>query len=258
MKYTRTHLSWENREKDLRKLERYGRFSVMFYRTNDFIHSKRVGALLESLIPLAKKMYRDFDARLARQIAEYHDDYELQQFLGDVPLQLKLMMDERELSSLAQKEELAAEAMAQMYPRKVGRYNYLELLLHAIHKDCMEAQLVSVADKVDGYCEALHEVLAGNIVFLDPVINYNMQIFNNFPNKYPLIKNIFLEKHNLLSNPVVNLVEYFALGGRIAELHTLETLVRDTGMPRYEEWKKTTIRIFGVDALIRQTEFTPI
>ena len=111
---------------------------------------------------------------------------------------------------------------------------------------------------MDGYCEALHEVLAGNMVFLEPVIDYNMQTFNNFPNKYPLIKDIFSEKHNLISNPVVNLAEYFALGNRVAELHTLETLGRDTGMPRYEEWKKTTIRIFGTEPLIRQTEFTPI
>ena len=60
------------------------------------------------------------------------------------------------------------------YPKKIEGYYYLDLLLHAIKKDCREAQLHSFADKHDGYNEAIHEVLAGNIIFLEPIINYNI------------------------------------------------------------------------------------
>jgi hypothetical protein len=226
----------------------------MFYRTNLLIHSQRVVALLESVIPLAKKLYPDFDARKARLIARHHDDYELQP-IGDVPLQLKLKMNGHELSSLQEKEVLSAEAMAQVYPRRVGGYNYLQLLLHAIRKDCIEAQLVSVVDKDDGYCEALHEVLAGNTVFLEPIINYNAKTFDCLSGKYPLIEKMFSSGHNLLSVPVVGLSEFFTNGERGAQLHTLEIIARKTGIPVYEEWKKTTIKNMSVSPLVNQTEF---
>ena len=251
----RTHLSWENREQDLKKMKRYGNFSVMFYRSNLHLHSQRVGALLERIIPLAKKLYPDLDIKKARLIAKHHDDYELRPEIGDVPLQLKLMMNDQELSHLEKKEIWAAEAMAQFYPKKVGGYNYLQLLLHAIHKDCIEAQLVSVADKNDGCCEAIHEVLAGNTIFLEPIINYHAKTFSNFSSKYPLVEKIFSSDHSLLSVPVVDLKLFFANGNRGAEPHTLQTIIRKTDIPRYEEWKRTTIKNFGMDPLIRQTEF---
>jgi len=254
MEKNRTHLTWKSREQDLGWVMRYGRLSVMYYRTNLLIHSQRVTALLERVIPLAKKSYPDFDARKARLIARHHDDYELQP-IGDVPLQLKLVMSGYELSELQEKEILAAEAMARVYPKRVGGYNYLQLLLHAIHKDCREAQLVSVVDKVDGYCEALHEVLAGNTVFLEAVINYDTKTFGCLLGKYPLIGEVFSIDHDLLSVPVVSLSDFFVNGERGAQLHTLETIARNTGIPMYEEWKITTIKKLGTSPLINQTEF---
>lgn len=254
MENNRTRLCWKNREQDLKRVKRYGRFSVMFYRTDLWIHSKRVELLLEGLISLATRLYPGFDARKAKLIARHHDDYELQP-IGDVPLQLKLMMNGKQLSSLEEKEVLAAEAMARVYPRTVGGYDYLLLLDHAIRKDCAEAQLVSVADKCDGFCEAWHEVLAGNTVFLEPIVNYVTRTFNDLPGKYPLIGEMFSHEHDLLSMPVIDLGEYFANGTRRAQPHTAETIARKTGIPMYEEWKRITTEEFGVGPLVNQTEF---
>ena len=164
------HFLWKNREDDLKKVKRYHTMLVMFYRTDLLIHTRRVKFMLESFLPVVMELYPDFDAEKARRIAIYHDDYELQP-IGDIPLQLKLKMNGHQMSELEEREIAAAEAMAHDYPKKVGGYKYLQLLLHAVRKDCREAQLVSLADKYDGYCEALHEVLAGNLVFLEAVVN---------------------------------------------------------------------------------------
>jgi 5'-deoxynucleotidase YfbR-like HD superfamily hydrolase len=214
-----------------------------------------VRALVESLISPARGFYSNLDVELVRIIAEHHDDPEIQPFLGDVPLQLKLMMNGKEKKALRVKEILAAEAMARVYPKRVGGYNYLDVLFHAIYKDCREAQLVSVADKCDGYCEALHELLAGNVVFAEPIINYHTKTFNNFRRNYPLIGKIFSTNHSLLSTPVSTLAQFFDNGRRRAKPHDLETIARETGDPRYELWKKTTIELFGVGPLINQVEF---
>ncbi len=250
----RKRFHWKDRERDLRGVKRYGKFPVMFYRTDLSIHSRRVELLLESFIALAEKLYPGFDARKARLIARHHDDYELQP-IGDIPLQLKLQMGEEQLSELENREIQAAEEMARSYPRTVGEYRYLELLLHAIRKDCKEAQLVSVADKFDGLCEALHEVLAGNIIFVEAVINYFTKTLCTMSDRYPLIGGMFSNGHELLSVPVVGLYEYFEAGARCAQPHTEMNVTRKTGIPVYETWKLLTKTKIGIEPLICQTEF---
>lgn len=249
-------LSWKNREEDLRKVPRYSDMStIMYYRSTLLMHTQRVEALLESSLPLACKAYPEFDAVKARLIARHHDDYELQPKIGDVSLQLKLAMNGDERKELKKREIAAAHAMAKTYPKKVEGYNYLQLLLHAIHKDCMEAQLVSVVDKNDGYGEALHELLAGNNMFSQPVVNYHLDTFADLPGNYPLIRDLFPNVHPLLSNPLFDVSDYYGRGNKPPIPHTPETVARITRIPRYEEWKAITIKMFGLEALVTRTEF---
>ena len=248
--------SWQSREEDLKKMKRYGKFSVMFYRTNDLIHSKRVLFFVESILPLVLDLYPDLNPTLTKLVANHHDDFEPVLEGGYISLQLKLMMDHQELSDLKRKEISAAAKIASFYPKKIKGYIYEELLLHAILKDCKEAQLVSLVDKYDGYCEAIHEVLAGNTIFLEPIINYQMKTFNNLENNFSLIKKVFgKDSHPFFYTPVVDLKEFFK-NGRIGAIpHTEETIERKTLIPQYEEWKKITLQKFGINPLIEQTEF---
>ncbi|MFA6324872.1 MAG: YfbR-like 5'-deoxynucleotidase [Candidatus Paceibacterota bacterium] len=249
-------LLWKNLEKDLKKIKRYHKFKIMFYRTNDLIHSRRVKLLLDTVIPFVKRIYPNFNSKKARLIALHHDDFEIALEGGDIPLQFKLMMSEIELMDLKQKEVLAAETISALYSKTIDGYNYKQILFHAIFKDCIEAQVVSFVDKVDAYCEAIHEVLAGNTVFLEPIINYNMRTFNNLSENFSLIKKLFFSTpNNFFSFPVVDLRGFFEYGNIGSTSHNLETINRKTEIPHYEKWKEVTIRKIGIDVLINQVEF---
>jgi hypothetical protein len=232
----------------------------MFYRTNLFVHSNRVQGIVQKLIPGAMVAYPELNPELVLMISKYHDDHEIIPSLGDVPLQMKLLMDHEKLSSLKQSELEAARMLSADYGNPViGDYRYIDLLMHAIQKDCAEAQLHSLADKIDGFCEAVHEVLAGNLGFLEAVMNYIGKTFNDLPKNFPLIVDAFGPNNEFFNFPVVELKPYFEFGKVGAFLHTPQTILeRKTGIIHYELWKQVTLSLpGGMDLLTRQTEFHP-
>ncbi|MFA6355384.1 MAG: YfbR-like 5'-deoxynucleotidase [Candidatus Paceibacterota bacterium] len=249
-------LSWKRREENLFKIKRYHKFKVMFYRTNNLLHSKRVLSLLEEILPIVKSLYPDFDEKKARLIALHHDNHEIILEGGDIPLQYKLMMSKEELSDLQQKEISAVEILSKSYPKTINGYDFKKLSLHAIYKDCIEAQAVSFIDKIDAYCEAIHEILAGNNIFLEPIINYHARTFSRLHKNYPLIKELFeIENVWFDFDYVVDLKEYYDDGLLGPKPHTQESIEKYTLIPQYEKWKKTTILNFGIKPLINQVEF---
>lgn len=255
-KEARHLFSWVKRDEDLKKVKRYHNYQVMFYRTNLLIHSWRVQGILQKLIPGAVATYPGFNPELALLISKFHDDYEM--ISGDVPLQLKLLMDKNAYSALTEADIQAAEMLSAAYGNPVsGEHRYIDLLMHAIMKDCPEAQLHSFADKLDGYGEAMHEVLAGNISFLEPVINYLAKTFNDLPGNFSLIKEAFQPENRFFHFPVVELRSHFEFGMPGAFPHTAESIMnRKTGILHYELWKKVTLSMpGGMDLLTQQTEF---
>ena len=263
-------LSWEGRDNALRSVLRYGVWEKMFYRTNLKIHTERLLYFFEDhvsdwAVGFFRKSRRNpfsffreaFDPAEERVYLKHHDDFELDPILGDVTLREKLTMTKEELFALRELELKAVETITRIWPRTVEGYNVRDLLLQAIRKDRIVGQLGSVIDKVDGFCEALHEVLAGNVVFLEAVINYYTHTFNDLPGKYPLIKRMFSDDRNPFTFPVCDLWQLFEGGARTPGPHTRETIACDTGIPLYEMWKRTTIKHFGYEPLIRQTEFYP-
>jgi 5'-deoxynucleotidase YfbR-like HD superfamily hydrolase len=249
-------LSWKHREKNLQNIRRYHRMKVMFYRTNDLIHSKRVLHLLKEILPIIKDLYPDFDVKKAKILALHHDDYEIVLKGKDIPLQYKLMMNHKELSGLERDEISAIEMLTDYYPKEIRGYNYKELVSHAVYKDCMEAQAVSFADKIDGACEAIHEVLAGNNVFLEAVISYYLKFFSILHQKYSFIDKLFdVKKVWFDYSYVVDVQDFFENGLIGGKPHTIETINRKIGIPQYEKWKEVTIKNFGIEPLIKQVEF---
>jgi hypothetical protein len=253
----RKRFAWKNRGRDLECVKRYHALRVMFYRTDLLLHSARVQGIVRALLPAILPLYPDLDGELAVLISKFHDDPEI--VTGDVPLQLKLLMTEDAHLRLKQEEVAAAELLSKSYRNpKIGGYQYEDLLMHAILKDCPEAQLHSFADKLDGFCEALHEVLAGNIAFLQPVINYVVKSFDDLPARFPLIGEVFGVKDSHFHFPVIELAPYFEHGSKSAFLHTPESLTWSTGISHYELWKRVTLSLpSGMERLTKQVEFHP-
>lgn len=261
---------WKNRESDLAKVKRYfdpnHRFKVMYYRTNLSIHTQRLQLMTESLAKVAERHLPDFNPNLAVLITRFHDDVEMISKDGDVSLQQKLQHTAEQISMFKKTEMEEARVLDKMYyyrgnPRTIDGYPYLKLLEHSIYKDIPEAQLHSYVDKIDGFCEALHEVLAGNSVFLEPVMNYTFKFFSKREATFPLIKQIFASEleleHPFLKLPVIDLMDYFDNGKLVGTPHNINTIRKKVILPFYEEWRRLTLHYMpnGFELLTKQKEF---
>jgi 5'-deoxynucleotidase YfbR-like HD superfamily hydrolase len=226
------------REEILKTIMRYSMFDAMYYRTSVWTHAHRVLGLLEEILPIVGQHFPSFDPEKARVLALIHDDAEI--ITGDIQAGHKSRMTPEQLAQVALNEETAVEQLAERYPKTIHGYNYKELLQHAARKDCIEAIIVSYVDKVDGYCESMHEVLAGNLSFTRAVIFY-VDIFANFPIKHPELKDFLKSK----DSPIINIKDRIPLlevkGNRFASFgkpHTEESLKFETDFPFYNTWKK--------------------
>ncbi len=248
------NISYKNYEKKLEAIIRYEKFEVMFYRTNNLIHTKRIIYILEKLLPFILKIHPDIDVIKLFLLVWFHDAPEI--ITGDVSLQTKLIMSEGELRALYEKELIAIEILSDFFKKEsFFDYNIKSLMLEAHEKSTLISQLASFVDKVDGFCEAFHEVLAGNNVFAEPVWNYPLETFSIKEQKYPLLNKLFKSEHIFFKKHIGDLKVYFQKGKIGPKLHNEETLKRITGFPYYELWKEVTIKNFGIAPLVVQKEF---
>lgn len=244
------------RQIELESIYRYNYFDVVFYRSNLWMHTQRVLWLLEELAPLAQK-YLDFDLEKARTYALVHDDAEM--ITGDVQAITKLRMTADEQARHEEDEMIAIDKLAENYPKEVNGYSYKELLKNAAKKDSIEAKLVSYLDKLDAYCESLHEIYAGNISLLRSVIFY-ANALPLFPIKYPELKNLLSSKESPLTylsdqiSPGEIRVERYI---NLNKPHTKESLEIDADFPFYKTWKRIVIGKGKLDWLINQKEHLP-
>jgi hypothetical protein len=229
---------------------------VVFYRSNLWMHSQRVLWLLEELAPTAQK-YLEFDLEKARAYALVHDDAEI--ITGDVQAIEKERMSPEDQEKYDRQEEEAIEKLALVFPADVNGYSYKELLSHALKKDCIEAQLVSYIDKLDAYCESLHELYAGNISLIKSVVSYanNLPLF---PYKYPALKELLGSKEHAFTylrdqiSPFETKAENYM---HLNKPHTEESIKVDTDFPFYRLWKKIVIERGRKEWLLEQREFWP-
>lgn len=243
----------ERREK-LEKIFRYGYFEVLFYRSDLWRHAQRVLWLLEEIAPIAQK-YITFDVEKARTLALVHDDAEM--VTGDVQAIVKLRMTKQELAVLEEQEEKAVKDLVQKYPKEINGYSYESLLLHAARKDCIEAQLVSYVDKLDAYCESLHEVYAGNIGLLRSVVFY-ANTTALFPSKFPALKELLASKDSALTYLSDQVSPFDIPKSSYSHLNkpfSEETVKKDVDFHFYNLWKKIIIEKGKIGWLIDQKEF---
>jgi 5'-deoxynucleotidase YfbR-like HD superfamily hydrolase len=244
----------KEREEKLKQIYRYSYFDVVYYRSNLWMHTHRVLWLLEELIPIAKKSI-DFDEEKARALALVHDDPEM--LTGDIQAIEKQRMTKEQQSKMEENDLRAIDEIAKQYPEFINGYSYRELLRHAAKKDCIEAKLVSYVDKLDAYCESLHDLYAGNLSLLRSVVFY-ANALPLFPIKYPELKELLSSKESTLTfltdqiSPGEILFENYK---SLNKPHTKESLLINTDFPFYKTWKHIVIERGRMDWLIDQKEY---
>lgn len=241
------------REKKLKAIKRYSMFEKMFYRSNLWMHTYRMLWMIEAAAELAEKHLK-VDINRARVLALVHDDAEI--VTGDIQAGHKKFMSKDELQKVAEGEAAAIEELTGRYPKMINGYVYRELLLSALQKNDVEAQLVMYFDKLDAFCESLHEVLAGNIIFLRAVIFYT-KTMAEFPIKNSLIVDFLNSKELSLTwidnreSPLKVLIERYTY---LNHPHTKESIYRDSDFPFYNTWRSLVIKRAGEEGIRWLTE----
>ena len=250
---------YPGRRAKLEKIVRYHAFDTMLYRTNDWIHSLRVRWLVEELLPITKSHFKRFNAERAITIALVHDDAET--ITGDVLAGHKAVMSKRALLKVHNAERRAISLLGKRHSIKVGGvYPYGELLSEIFEKKTVEAQLVSYADKMDGYCESLHELYAGNFSLLRSAIFYT-NIFAHADEKFPKLKPMLGDKRSPFTDLRSFLREHSIKGSKYAHFgkpFTARSLRLPSQFPFYDRWRAITLERGGkegLDALVKQKEF---
>jgi 5'-deoxynucleotidase YfbR-like HD superfamily hydrolase len=139
---------------------RYSLYAPVYYRSSDFLHSKRVAWLVESVEPIITEGLPNFDIARAVATALVHDDAEL--LVGDIQAGNKGKMSKEELQAIDDAERKAIDALAEKFPKTLGGYNYKEMLEDVLDFTTPEAQVVKYLDRFDALGEALHELYAGS------------------------------------------------------------------------------------------------
>ncbi len=238
---------FKDREEALRKITRYSLYKQMFYRTNLWIHTRRVAWIVECLIPLAKRVFGNgFDGEKAVAMALIHDDAEI--LFGDIQAGNKFKMTPDQLAEVKKLENDAIEKIIQDSPKFFGKYVYGDILIEATTKPHVESIIVDWADKFDAFCESLHEFYAGNRVWAENVVNeygtiplpteYYMNYFNNFTKKFPKSVELFKHDSNVFKIPTNPDVHKVLESG---SLHTPESIKQETGYEPYDFWLALTI-----------------
>jgi hypothetical protein len=237
------------REQKLRSIYRYSLFETMLYRSNLWQHSHRVLWIVEKLLPLAGQYFPALDHEKTRILALVHDDAEM--LTGDIQAGTKARMTEDELKKIEEDEVAAVKSMVKSYPDTIHGYSYKELLLHVARKDCIEALIVMYADKLDAYCESLHELLAGNITILRSIMLYD-ETFALMHKKFPELAEFLRDRtspftylRNVLSPEKVKRARYALFGIP----HTEASIRTETDFPFYNEWRILVLNRAGVEGM---------
>ncbi len=255
---------FEGRQEALTKQERYKNtsgkppeFPVMFYRSNDYIHSEIGAGMVETSTDLITQVYPDLDPEELRTYFLVHDDAEIDPEYGDPQLSDKIKMTPNQLARLAKKEARAIDYVCQLYPDTINGYSYRDLLLQALRKNTLIAQIGSYFDKLEAYCESLHEVTAGNLPFVYPWKGYTNRLaefYDKFPNLRPFLAVL---PPSFAPPPHY---DYFAYG-LYGSPHTPTSILEPTAFPAYDLWRRVTLSKFGLEQgtklLTTQKEFLP-
>lgn len=220
-----------------------------YYASSVWLHEIRVSLLVVELSKIATKLGIAIDTEKARLTALVHDDAEL--VMGDIQQGHKQYMTQEQLQELDSQEATAIKKLVESSPLQLGEFIYEDLLADVLHKSSLEAQLVSYADRVDAYCESLHELFGGNILAAYPVLTYD-RLLATYPNKFPDLQSLFVYKDSPLTNYKQMLktdVIDLSLASQLNRPHTKESLLLPTNYASYNTWKEIILQGAPIEAL---------
>ena len=177
----------------LSEMKRFSAIPDMIHRTDLWIHARRtayLGTLLGTII--ARGENPDIDTDKIFRMGYHHDDPEI--ITGDLPLPLKQALSEEEKLVLKEDETRAIKTLALLFGKNRPE-GYLSDHHEMTAKESPEAQILDIADKLDGVGETLHEIRCGNPTFIKVLRNYK-RLFDEFEKKYDLWNR--LKEHPLL------------------------------------------------------------
>ncbi len=238
----------------LNEVERFIGYSPVYYRSNLYMHTSRVNWLCEELIPLARESISNFNPWVALSLPLVHDDPEI--ITKDVLLSKKYKMTKEEKMDLRKEEIRAINILSKVWPEEVNGINYKNLLYLALNKNTVEAKFVSFVDKFDALCESLHELYAGNKEFYNRGEDNirppaNGSAITRLRREYFELTPLFSINHPFL-RPLIKIYPYKIL--EEGKLHTLDSVLKKTGLPHYDFWRETIIKHSGKEGLIWLTE----
>lgn len=244
------------RKSALSSITRWAPYNPMFYRTNNLTHTTRVSWLVEETLPTATDIMPNFNSELAILLSLVHDDPEI--ITGDIQRGRKSRMRDEELLRLKQEELEAINRLYSRWPHSIKSYNYKHILHIAHNKNCPESMLVSYLDKLDALCESWHELFAGNRGFWQGDQGHRPPSrgtdLNKLKQKYSTTSPLFRSDHILLSIFTPLNVDYIL---SIGKSHNKVSILQETGLKQYDEWKKITLikgKEHGLSLLIEQRE----
>ncbi|MBI3443298.1 HD domain-containing protein [Candidatus Woesebacteria bacterium] len=249
---------WQKRLHDLSTVERFAGIE-MIHRTNLDVHTARIVILTIIAKQAMQSRGITINGRHAVDLAKVHDDPEV--ITKDIPSTVKSAMTEAERQKLHKQEETATIALARQYMPRMFQDFYIGLWREAKSKLTPESQVVDIADKWDGICEAIHEIRCGNDDFLQVLERYRSLVLPHLEN-YDSWQVISEHPKIQLSNvptaqeaqrlPKISLDTYRLHGAQI-----FWEEVMDPNVPEfYKRWIKTTFTC-GLDLDVPGTPLFP-
>lgn len=241
------------REQKLKSIWRYSMFERMYYRSNLWMHTHRMVWMIESTAELSSRTLR-IDIQKARTLALVHDDAEM--ITGDIQAGRKFFMTKAQLKKIDQEEAKAINQLSRRFPKILNGYSYKELLTDALQKDTAESQLVMYFDKLDAFCECLHEILAGNILFLRSVMFYE-RIMTLFPTTHTLIADLLANKESPffdVERRVSPTKVTVASDAHFNRPHTPASIKIKSDFPFYNSWRDLVVTRDGEEGVRWLTE----
>lgn len=230
-------LSSSSRNEALKSVFRF-QGANMLYQTDLYVHSKRVFHIVNFLKKSLDGNYglNSVNIDILGLMALIHDDLEPFHKMGDVPTHIKRNMSGQQRAEYDLENHKALLRVEKKFGNIFGM-DYITILKRVEEKKCLESQLVSYADKIDGFGEALHELSAGNEEFLDPVKRYK-QIFENLQNELYFLSDFLKSNHlyNFTSTFYLNQLNPSGIMKK-GKIHTKESINRYSGIALYEFWK---------------------
>ncbi len=220
----------------LRYIYRYASFNEMHCRCSVYFHAHvKLPALVIASHEEIQKIW-SISQKKCIFMASLHDDCASDPSIGDIPLHTKLLASAQEKKIMEQTHDKVLRKLCAMYGYvSLGRYKYGDLLIEASEKKSVESQFVSYLDKIDGLCEAMHELLHHNNAFLEPVMNYLIHTFSEkyLYDAYPDLTQLFKRSRHPFFTIHKKVITYSA---------TTENLTRNeiqkTGIEFYDTWRE--------------------